>query len=431
MVRRPRPSAAALLATPLLALAGCAGIFQRARPAVAEAYAATTPVPAGQLRVGSAERVITPAVGCYMGGFDIGRTSTGVLSPLKVRALVVEGGGRRVALVGIDNLGLLREDVDWIKRGLGGFAVGDVFVGASHTHAGPDMIGLWGFYLMTSGRDRAYLALLREQVAAAVAEARAGAVPAAFVRGEALLPPRGLVKNSNRAEVFDRRVTVLQARALADGRPVGTLLHLACHPEVLPRRNTGLSADYVGELCDEWQRRGHGQAVFLNGALGAMVSPAVRPRDLAGVQAMGGSLCDLAEQALAAALPSPVAAIEVRRRDVYLPVATLGFRLGRLTTVLQRELFSGCARSTVGWLRLGDFEAVAVPGEMEPALAAKVRAELGAPNLVLFGLCDDELGYLMREQDARDPEFAYERSMSVCVDAGERVRAAITGAASR
>jgi hypothetical protein len=60
-------------------------------------------------------------------------------------------------------------------------------------------------------------------------------------------------------------------------------------------------------------------------------------------------------------------------------------------------------------------------------LAERVRAELQRPDLVVFGLCDDEVGYLMREQEASDPEYAYERLMSPCRTAGERVRAAITG----
>jgi hypothetical protein len=117
----------------------------------------------------------------------------------------------------------------------------------------------------------------------------------------------------------------------------------------------------------------------------------------------------------------------VRRADVYLPLVSAGFRLGRLTTVLQRELFGGAARSTVGYLRLGNFEAVAVPGEMEPVLAARLRAQLHRPDLVVFGLCDDEVGYLLRGKDARDPWFAYERSMSPCLSAGELVSTAITG----
>ncbi len=418
---------AALLAV-VAAVGACSGIFQRAMPASPASYHRRA---AGQeLRVGAAERDVTPPVGGYMSGFTIGRTSTGTASPLKVRAMVFELGDRRFAIVGVDNMGLLREDVDWIKSGLTGFANGDVFFCASHTHAGPDLVGLWGWYFLTSGRDRDYLRQLATATAAAVAEARSKAAPAQLVRAHGRIPARGLVKNANYAEVFDRRLEVVQARAVDDGRPLGTLLHLGCHPEVLPRRNTELSADFVGELCDDWRARGHGQAVFVNGALGAMVSPAVKERNLAGARALGAALATIAHDALAAAEPLPVDAIEVRRRDVYLPLTTLGLRLGRLTLSIPRELHDGCVRSTVGWLRIGALQAIAVPGETEPALAQRIRARLGVPDLLLFGLCDDELGYLLRAQDARHPEFAYERSMSPCVLAGEAIETALCAPAA-
>lgn len=415
------------LVAPLVAavLSSCAGVFQHAAPDEVMHYAVE--VPADDLRVGAAQCDVTPDVGGYLGGFDLGRTSTGIGTPLAVRALVILAGGRRFAIVGVDNLGLMREDVDWIKSGLPGFANGDVFVCASHTHAGPDMIGLWGWYLLTSGRDRDYLGRLRAATRDAVRRACANAAPATFRHGSSRLPTAGLVKNSNRPGVFDRRIDLLQAIAVDDGRPLGTLLHFACHPEVLPRRNTLVSADFVGALCDEWRARGHGQAVFVNGALGAMVSPDFGPRDLDGVRGFGERACELCEAALAGSAPLAVDAIEVRRRDVYLPMVSAGFRLGRLTTVLQRELFAGAARSTVGWLRIGAFEAALVPGEMEPALAERVRAEVGRPDLVVFGLCDDEVGYLLRDQEAVDPEYRYERSVSPCRTAGERVRRALTG----
>ena len=64
---------------------------------------------------------------------------------------------------------------------------------------------------------------------------------------------------------------------------------------------------------------------------------------------------------------------------------------------------------------------------MEPALAEQVRAEVARPDLVVLGLCDDEVGYLLRAQEAADPEYAYERGMSPCREAGELVRAALTG----
>lgn len=406
-------------------LAGCAGVFQRRAPDRVMSFSSRAT--AKTMRVGSAERDITPQVGDYMGGFSIARTSTAIGSPLKVRALVIETDARRYAILGVDSLGLMREDVDYIKSGLGGFANGDVFVCSSHTHAGPDPIGIWGYYFLTSGRSGAYIGRIRAAAREAVLEARRNADLAKWQYGKALLPAEGMVKNANRRGVIDRRIRVLHATARDDGRPLGTLLHFACHPEVLPRRNTLVSADIVGALCDEWQRRGHGQAVFVNGALGAMISPDFRPRDMEGVRAFGKKACDLCEHALQQSRPLPVDAIEVRRSDVYLPMTSAAFRIGRTTTSLQREVFSGAARSVVGWFRLGPFEAVAIPGEMEPALAEQMRGQLGKPDLVVFGLCDDEVGYLMREQDAVDPLFAYERSMSPCRTAGERVRRAVTG----
>ncbi len=418
----------ASIATAGFALAACAGVFQHDRPERPMRYELEVQVGPAGLAVGSAERDITPIVGGYLAGFDPARTSTRVAHPLKVRALVLATAQRRFAIVGIDNLGVMREDADWIKRGLAGFANGDVFLCASHTHAGPDLIGLWGQWFLSSGRDRDYVAAVRAATVAAVAEARANAAPARLLHGEALLPGTGLVKNANHAGLFDRRLTLLHAVALDGDRPLGTLIHFACHPEVMPRRNTAISADFVADLCDDWRARGHGQAVFVNGALGAMVSPDVEPRDETGVRAFATRARDVAEHALRTASPLPVDAIEVRREDVYLPMASFFFRIGRLTTVLERELFDGDARSTVGWLRIGAFEAIAVPGEMEPAFAQQVRAACGRPRLVVFGLCDDEVGYLLRLQDARDPEFAYERSMSPCLTAGERVRTALLGA---
>lgn len=415
----------ALCVLALVVLSSCTGIFQHAAPDEVMSYAVS--VDASELRVGSAERDITPAVGEYMGGFDIARTSTAIATPLKVRALVIEAKGRRFAILGIDSLGLMHRDVDFIKSGLGGFANGDVFVCSSHTHAGPDPIGIWGWYFLTTGRDSAYIGRIRKAAREAVLEARANAAPAKWRSGMATLPEAGLVRNSNRKFVFDRRVRVLHAVATADERPLGTLLHMACHPEVLPRRNTLVSADFVGALCDAWRERGHGQAVFVNGALGAMISPDVKQRNINGVWMFGSAACDLCEQALANSSPMPVDAIEVRRADVYLPMVAGAFRIGRLTTSLQRDVFSGAARTSVGYLRMGPFEAVAIPGEMEPALAEQVRGQLGRPDLVIFGLCDDEVGYLMRDQEAVDPLYAYERSMSPCRTAGERVRRALTG----
>ncbi len=420
--------AARRAAVAVLALAGlassCNGILQRSRPervATFERIARD-----GELMVGIAETDITPTDDQYLSGFDMNRIATGVNLPLKARAFVLVKGELRVAIVGIDNLGMHREDVDWVKSGIGGFANGCVFVCASHTHAAPDLIGFWGWYLLTSGRDRGYLTFLRDRVAAAVAEAEAKAQPARLRHGIGRLPPRGIVKNSNFREVFDPRVHVVQAIG-ADGAPIGALLHLACHPEVMRRQSSVMSADFVGALCDGWRAAGLGDAVFVNGALGGMVTPDGWPRDEAGIARVGGGMLAAAQSALAAARDVSVDAVEVRRRDVYLPLDSMALGLGRLTTTIPRELYGGLLKTGVGWLRIGDLEAVCVPGEIEPAFAEHLRRTLGKPKLMVFGLVDDEVGYLLSERDARSFDFAYERLMSPGATAGELVIEAIVG----
>jgi hypothetical protein len=403
--------------------------MQAPLPQAALSYARTWSLPTGsEVHVGVAEADITPQDLLYLGGFGIARIATAVHAPLKVRALVLGTGDQRVAIVGIDNLGLQRQDADWIKGGIAGIPMGQVFLAASHTHAGPDLIGMWGRYFLTSGRDRDYLTQVRRSVAAAVAAATARAQPARLAHAIARLPEEGLVRNANRRGVFDRDLHVVHATATADGAPVGTLLHLACHPEVLSRHRTELSPDFVGALCDGWRARGLGQAVFVNGALGAMVSPGVQERDGAGADAMGQALCALAARALPGARALAIDSVAVRRRDLFLPMASLGLVFGKQTTVIPRPTHRGYLRSTVGYLSLGALEIVCVPGEMEPGLAERLRRTSARPGLLVFGLVDDEVGYLMAARDARNPEFEYERTMSPSVDAGERVlRALLAG----
>jgi hypothetical protein len=412
---------AVVLAT--LSVAGCAGLFQRDLPETAATWKAHA---SGTLLVGAAEADITPTNHQYMGGYNIARMSTGVFSPLKARAMVLIMGDQRFAIVGYDNLGMQREDVDWVKRGIKGFANGNVLLCASHTHAGPDLVGMWGFYFLTSGRDPDYLALVREGVSRAVKDAVARARPARLVHGVARLPD-GILRNSNRKGLYNRRFTVIQARDKETDKPLGTLLHLACHPEIFRRENTLISADYPGSLCDAWAAAGLGQAVFVNGELGAMITPRFKPKGAKGIPLIGNRLMVLGRAALTGAKELVVDEIELRRRDLYFPLESPGLKFARLTMVIPRELYDGHLRSSVSYLRLGSFEAACVPGEMEPGLAARIRAATHRPDLVIFGLVDDEVGYLLAEKDAHDPLFLYERTVSPGVGAGEMVSNALVG----
>lgn len=102
---------------------------------VSVALLAAPPAKPG-VRVGFAERDITPTIGMEMPG-NYGKVyAKKIHDPCKVRASVFDDGQKRVALVGIDALMIRRETVQEI-RALVKAATGitDVMIGASHSHS--------------------------------------------------------------------------------------------------------------------------------------------------------------------------------------------------------------------------------------------------------------------------------------------------------
>lgn len=128
--RRGTANALAVLALAALALT-LAGLTAAAAPA----QAASPPLNAG---VGKAD--IQPQTGYYLGGWTrADRTAQGQHTRLQSRALVLESGGRKVALVQVDLFMVPGGMVQQIGERLAarGFSEQNILISASHTHSGP------------------------------------------------------------------------------------------------------------------------------------------------------------------------------------------------------------------------------------------------------------------------------------------------------
>ena len=88
------------------------------------------------VRVGFAERDITPDIGMEVPG-NYGKVySKKIHDACKVRASVFDDGRKRVALVGIDALMIRRETVQVIRAQVkAAVGIDDVMIGASHSHS--------------------------------------------------------------------------------------------------------------------------------------------------------------------------------------------------------------------------------------------------------------------------------------------------------
>src|SRR5262245_30598089 len=97
------------------------------------------------LEAGFGEAEITPKLGAkpvFIAGFGHNRLATGVADPLFARAVVLKDGHSSVALVSVDLVGFFHANVDNVRKHLSGFDF--VLVSSTHSHEGPDTLGLWG-----------------------------------------------------------------------------------------------------------------------------------------------------------------------------------------------------------------------------------------------------------------------------------------------
>ena len=190
----------------LMWLAGCTP------PEPAETVATTAP--AVGFRVGVASAEMSPEPGAFIAGDARNRRFSGVHDPLFVKAVVVQKNADMIAIVTVDNIGLTRPDIEAMRQRavaytttVNGLLPERIIISSTHTHSGPDVVGLWGRDEHSSGRDPVYMDRLTTAVATQVAAA------AASMRRTAPRPcPAG---NGNRARATGLRCVRSQPGARA------------------------------------------------------------------------------------------------------------------------------------------------------------------------------------------------------------------------
>lgn len=306
--------------------------------------------------------------GIYMAGFDNDRIALGCHDDIWARALVLDDGTRRLAMVALDLIGTLKYASYY------GFAhaqamvdpaagVTDFVFSSTHNHEAPDALGLWGSDTLVDGKFPLYLAFVDRQVARAVEQASRALAPVAEVRAAETTPEgdpelRGLqVRTGCRPPfVFDDELRAI-AFAGRDGRTIATLLNWGTHPESLESENVYVSSDFVDAIRSEVERELGGTAVYFSADLGAVeivgdtCVGGADPRhpdgtneldsreDLgfARTERIGRVVGAAALRALAAAAPVEVTSLEVKTASHRAPSSNATFELGRSIGLLDLD----------------------------------------------------------------------------------------------
>ncbi len=416
----------------------------------------------GKLHVGFGQADVSPTIGAkpvYLAGFGKNRLATALHDPIMARAVVLQHHKQKIAMIGVDVVGLFLPVIERIRGQLPGFDY--VLVSATHNHEGPDTLGLWGPSLFQSGVDPAYLAHVEKGIVRAVKDADAKLQTVSQVRLGTAKGPE-LLHDNRLPTVKHDDLVVVQFLGAMD-QSLGLIVQWNCHPETLDDKNTEVSADFVGYVVGSLEKHTRAPTVYLTGTVGGlMTSLHVPVRDAAGKELADGTFAktqrygelvgELAKRALAKSERIELTPIAAHRRDVFLPLDNFAYQVGYQTGVLDRPAYvwTGdatradpvdrkklppklCVKTEVGYLRLGELEVAAIPGEIYPELVlgkvqdpadpaadfADAPAEPGiysnfkAKHKMIVGLANDELGYFIpkRQWDARPP-FCFGRQSS-------------------
>jgi hypothetical protein len=325
---------------------------------------------------------------------------------------VHDDGDTRLAVVVCDLIGLSNYRVRKIRSRIRSVPPDCVIIATTHVHSGPDTLGLWGKTFGQSGIDPLYMSRLEDRIVAAV-ETAAGALRPARTMASAVEVPDGLVHNS-RENVQDRRLTALRW-VDEQGATIASAVHYGGHPEV--NKAKSITSDFVHYVREAAEARYGGVCLFLNGALGGMVTPQVKEHSLAEMVRVGEGVGRAAVDALSAGRETAGGPLRVDRAAVRLPLENQTFRLLAAARSLDVDpaLPAGVeSMETEVWrIDLGPVCIVTIPGEVLPKPALALRARIPGPFPLVLAMAHDELGYLLDPADFDRELYRYEKSMSV------------------
>lgn len=350
------------------------------------------------------------------------------------RSLALSDGETTIVFVALDLIGYFIDQVDLIRQVDFGIEVDHIIIASTHTHSGPDTLGLWNY---PPGVNGPYMDYVRERIIESIDNALQN-MQKAKIRFASTTAP-GLMKNS-RDQLPKYAVTypdleVMKVENTAGGT-IATMINFAGHPEVLWSNNLNMSSDYVGYLRGYVEEEFGGVAVFFNGALGGMVTPDTDEHTFDEADRIGETLADATLEALEDAKVSRKMKINVEKEIIEVPLENPAFFYGMLGGVLARSypwfeypggVEFGIIRTEVDVVQIGKAQMITMPGEVLPSIGHRLKNSMTGKYNFEIGLGNDELGYIISEEEwdwtgnwtlPLPPEFPefdgkYEESMAV------------------
>ena len=356
-------------------------------------------------RAGAALRIITPnPLLPVSGGIGQPNPVHEKQGDLFVRALVLEKGSLRVAIVSIDNLGWTAILGDRSRQLVKGILPENILIGATHTHSAPDAYAFPDENGKT-GADMPYLDWCVHQVADAINEALSK-LQAATLKSVVAKVNGRIAYNYYAEDLYDPRCGVMQFIDREKGNTIATLVNYAVHPEVIGPSRGILSPDLCGPLYERIESKTGGVAIFMNSAQGGMVTADNRAEggkernDYDECRRIGNLLADESLRILADAPDQKNPELFCASARIAFPVSSPIMKYILNNSPLKSTQTKGDTIYTrLNLLNIGRAQLLTIPGEALPNIGFYVKRHMHTDQPFLFGLTNDAFGYMLTKVD--------------------------------
>ncbi len=348
---------------------------------------------------GASQKNINPdADSLYLAGGKPNRPFIDIHDSLYVKAVYIKNNKNDITLLTFDCIGLLYPQLieirAEIKKKLPQINAEHIVMTSTHTHAGPDVVGIWGKDFMHTGVNQKHMKKIVSQAVAAIHEAYTKKENATLVYATGEFG-KDWVKNISEPDEIDRSVSVLKLQNQKN-KNIATLTNFACHPTIMDDATTAASADYLWGYYSYLDKQSGGVNLFLQGAIGGWIQPEDVPSSFENAELYGTSLAKYVLDILKNAQSNSSPSITFASKLVNFPVVNQNFKLLSKAGVIERD-FGETVASEIAFFSIGDCSFATHPGETVPAMSfasKKMMKNKGAR--FVMGLSQDALGYILK-----------------------------------
>jgi hypothetical protein len=400
--------------------------------------------------------------GIFLAGFGDNRIATGKYDDYWARAIVLESGTTKIAIVALDVIGYYSRTtyygLEQIKKMLSPkLGISEILIASTHNHEAPDTIGAWGINTVNDGKYPKYLRFVDRQIAKAIAQAAASTqgVKMKLGRTDPQESPSiaGMqTRTGGRPpKFFDEELRVMQFVGLQGklrDKTIATLVQWNTHPESMEDKNTMITSDFPHAVRDSIEKRYGGTCLYVSGDIGATEIigdtnrkstdrstfdgkdypyPIAKQGNIERTYGIGRDIAKAAMTAIDKGEWSAVNKLEVKKARFNVPMDNQGYKFLASKGVLDNgpEIMTE-VEAWVYCITLGDAQMLTTPGELFPEVLYGVAtygrkdcpaAATGRPAepsvydrmtkkyKFILGLCPDEFGYIVPGSDFMPPKI--------------------------